>query len=104
MYPMLTPARTIGLSPKTGMMLMEAQGVAGMREMGKAGLWRGSPGGAGGMSTRKVAAVNASVIATVRSILSGKSPARIAEAALKPIARSTKSNVKRLAVRGPGKS
>jgi hypothetical protein len=42
-------------------------------------------------------------LATSHAILTGASAAKIAEAALKPVARATKSNVKRLARRGPGK-
>jgi hypothetical protein len=103
MYPMMTPAQMIALSMKTGMMLMEAQMVIGMRMMGMAGLWRVLPSENARMSAEKVAAVRASAIATSKAIMTGRSSSFIAEAALKPIARRTKSNVKRLAHRGPGK-
>lgn len=103
MYPMMTPAQMISLSMRTGMMLMEAQMVIGMRMMGMAGLWRVPPSETAKMSSEKVAAVSASAMATSKAILTGKSPVVIAEAALKPIARRTSSNVKRLASRGPGK-
>ena len=103
MYPMMTPAQMISLSMRTGMMLMEAQMVIGMRMMGMAGLWRVPPSETAKMSSEKVAAVSASAMATSKAILTGKSPAFIAEAALKPIARRTRSNAKRLASRGPGK-
>ncbi len=103
MTPMMTPAQMINLSMKTGMMLMEAQMVIGMRMMGMAGLWRVHPSENTMMSSEKVSAVSQSAIATSQAIMTGKSPAFIAEAALKPISRRTKSNVKRLAARGPGK-
>lgn len=103
MYPMMTPAQMIALSLKTGMMLMEAQMVIGMRMMGMAGLWRVMPSENARMSSEKVSAVTQSAIATSAAMMTGKSPSFIAEAALKPIARRTKSNVKRLAARGPGK-
>lgn len=103
MTPMMTPAQMINLSMKTGMMLMEAQMVIGMRMMGMAGLWRVHPSENAMMSSEKVSAVSQSAIATSQAIMTGKSPAFIAEAALKPISRRTKSNVKRLAARGPGK-
>jgi hypothetical protein len=103
MYPMMTPAQMINLSMKTGMMLMEAQMVIGMRMMGMAGLWRVLPSENARMSSEKVSAVTESAMATSQAIMSGKSPAFIAEAALKPIRRRTSSNVKRLANRGPGK-
>lgn len=103
MYPMMTPTQMIELSMKTGMMLVEAQMVIGMRMMGMAGFWRVLPSENARMSSEKVSAVSASAFATSRAIMSGKSPALIAEAALRPVARTTKSNVKRLARRGPGK-
>ncbi|MES2540557.1 MAG: antifreeze protein [Pseudomonadota bacterium] len=103
MYPMMTPTQMIDLSMKTGMMLVEAQMVIGMRMMGMAGFWRVLPSENARMSSEKVSAVSASAFATSRAIMSGKSPALIAEAALRPVARTTKSNVKRLARRGPGK-
>lgn len=103
MYPMMTPTQMIDLSMKTGMMLVEAQMVIGMRMMGMAGFWRVLPSENARMSSEKVSAVSASAFATSRAIMSGKSPVLIAEAALRPVARTTKSNVKRLARRGPGK-
>lgn len=103
MNPMMTPTQMIDLSMKTGMMLMEAQMVIGMRMMGMAGLWRVHPSENARMSSEKVTAMNKVAIATSHAFMTGKSPALIAEAALKPVARTTKSNVKRLARRGPGK-
>lgn len=103
MYPMMTPAQVIELSMKTGMMLMEAQMVIGMRMMGMAGLWRVLPSENARMSSEKVSAMGEAALATGHAIMTGASPAKIAEAALKPVARATKSNVKRLARRGPGK-
>lgn len=103
MYPMMTPAQMINLSLKTGIMLMEAQMVIGMRMLGMAGLWRVTPSEATRMSSEKVSAATQSAIVASQAILSGKSPAVIAESALNPVARRTRSNVKRLAQRGPGK-
>lgn len=103
MYPMMTPAQMISLSLKTGMMLMDAQMVIGMRMMGMAGLWRIHPSETARMSSEKMAAAAQSAVAASTAMLTGKSAAQVAEAALKPIARRTKSNVKRLATRGPGK-
>jgi hypothetical protein len=103
MYPMMTPVQMISLSLKTGMMLMEAQMVIGMRMMGMAGLWRVHPSETARMSSEKVSSATQSAVAASTAIMTGKSPSFIAEAALKPIARRTKSNVKRLARLGPGK-
>ena len=103
MYPMMTPTQMISLSLKTGMMLAEAQMVIGMRMMGMMGVWRVLPSENARMSSEKVAAVGEAAMATSQAVLSGKSPAFVAEAALKPIRRRTSANVKRLARRGPGK-
>lgn len=103
MYPMMTPAQLIGLSFKTGFMLAEAQMVIGMRLLGMAGMWRVLPSENARMSSEKVTALGQSAVAASTAMLAGKSPVLIAEAALKPVARATKSNVKRLARRGPGK-
>lgn len=103
MYPMMTPAQMISLSVKTGFMLAEAQLVIGMRVLGMMGMWRVHPSENTRMSSEKVSALGQSAIAASTAMLTGKPPALIAEAALRPIARRTKSNVKRLAARGPGK-
>ena len=103
MYPMMTPAQMISLSLKTGFMLAEAQMVIGMRMLGMMGMWRVTPSETTRMSSEKLAAASQSAVAASTAMLTGKPPALIAEAALKPIARRTKQNVKRLAARGPGK-
>jgi len=103
MYPMMTPAQMIALSMRTGFMLAEAQMVITMRMMGLMGMWRVLPSENARMSSEKVAAFGQSAVAASTAVLTGKSPAHVAEAALRPVARATKSNVKRLARRGPGK-
>lgn len=103
MYPMMTPAQMISLSLKTGLMLAEAQMVIGMRMLGMMGLWRVAPSETTRMSSEKLAALGQSAIATSQAVLTGQPPALIAEAALKPIRRRTRSNIRRLVRRGPGK-
>lgn len=103
MYPMMTPTQMLSLTFRTGMMLMEAQMVIGMRMMGMMGLWRILPAETARMGLEKVAAVGEAAAAVSKAALTGKPPAFIAEVALKPIARRIRSNVKRLARRGPGK-
>jgi len=103
MNPMITSTQMIRLSLQTGMMLMEAQMVIGMRLLGMAGLWRVQPSENARMSAEKVSAATEVAMATSHAIMARKSPTVIAEAALKPISRRTRSNVKRLARRGPGK-
>lgn len=103
MYPPMTPIQMLNLSLKTGMMLAEAQMVIGMRMMGMMGLWRVTPSENARMSSEKVEALGEAVLASSRALLSGRSPAHIAGAVLKPVSRRTRANVKRLAGRGPGK-
>lgn len=103
MTPFFTPGQMITLSLKTGFMLAEAQMVIAMRMMGLMGMWRVLPSENARMSSEKLAAFGQSTVAASTAVLTGKSPAKVAEAALKPVARATKSNVKRLARRGPGK-
>jgi hypothetical protein len=103
MYPMMTPSQMIQLSLKTGMMLMEAQMVIGMRMMGMAGMWRVTPSENSRMVSEKLEAVQQSAMSATRAALQGKSPAVIVDHALKPIRRRTKANAKRLTRRGPGK-
>lgn len=101
--PVPTPAQLALLSFRTGVMLAEAQMVIAMRMMGMMGLWRVLPTETTRMSQEKVTAFGAAAAAASTAALTGKPAAKIAEAALKPVARTTKSNVKRLARRGPGK-
>lgn len=103
MKPFSTPADLMRLSMQTGFMLMQAQMVIGMRMMGMWGLWNVHRSETARMSSEKVSALAEAALASSRAALSGKPPALIAEAALKPIHRRTASNVKRLVRRGPGK-
>jgi hypothetical protein len=102
MFPMMKPAEVITLSIKTAMMLTQAQMVIGMRMMGMAGLWRVQPSENARMSSEKVQAAQDSGQAMMRAAMQGKSAAKVAEAGLRPVARTTRANAKRLAARGPG--
>ena len=99
---MLTPAEMIRLSLQTSVMLAEAQMVIAVRMMGMMGLWRVLPSENARMSSEKVAALGEVAMASSKAMMAGKSPALVAEAALKPIRRRTAANVKRLGRRGPG--
>lgn len=84
------------LSMKTTQMLVEAQLVITMRIWGLAGAWPMTPGESTRMWAEKGPAfVKASNAATL-AVLHGKGPAKVAEAALKPIGSKTRSNVRRL--------
>jgi hypothetical protein len=100
MFP--TPIQMMSLSIRTATMLAEAQMVIGMRMLGMAGMWRVTPSENTRMVNEKLAAAQESAFAATRAALLGKSPATIAEHALKPIRRRTSANAKRLTRRGPG--
>lgn len=96
MTPFFSPADAIRLSIRTAMMLHEAQMVMGMRLMGMAGMWSVAPSENHRMVKEKIEAACESGMAASRAALSGKSPAQMAEAALAPVSRRTRSNVARL--------
>jgi hypothetical protein len=98
----ITPAQMIGLSFRFATMMTEAQMVIAMRMLGMAGLWRVTPTESARMITEKLAAAQESATAATRAALRGKSPAVVADHALKPIRRRTGANAKRLTSRGPG--
>jgi hypothetical protein len=100
MFP--TPLQMMTLSIRTATMLAEAQMVIGMRMLGMAGMWRVTPSENARMVHEKMEAVQQSAISATRAAMQGKSPAVIADHALKPIRRRTSANAKRLALRGPG--
>jgi hypothetical protein len=102
MQPMIKPTEIIRLQVRFGLMLAEAQMVIGMRMLGMAGMWRVTPSEGARMVSEKLAAAQAATFAATRAAMQGKSPAVIADHALKPIRRRTKANAKRLAKRGPG--
>jgi hypothetical protein len=101
---MISPIEALRLQFRFGLMLAEAQMVIGMRLLGMAGLWSVNPGENARMVSEKLAAAQDATLAATRAAMQGKSPAIIAEHALKPIRRRTSANVKRLTRRGPGKS
>jgi hypothetical protein len=100
MFP--TPIQMMSLSIRTATMLAEAQMVIGMRMLGMAGMWRVSPTENARMVSEKVSAVQDATLAASKAAMQGKSPATIADHALKPISRRTSANAKRLSRRGPG--
>jgi hypothetical protein len=83
------------------MMAAEAQLVIGYRMMGMAGLWNTTTTETSRMVTEKRHAGTRSVQAAAAAMASGKLPHQIVAAAVKPVRARTKSNVARLAARGP---
>lgn len=100
--PPFNPAEAMRLAMQTTAMLIEAQMVITMRLMGMAGGWRVAPSENTRMVSEKSTAMIAASVAAGRAIASGASPQGVALAALKPIRARIRSNVNRLAKRGPG--
>jgi hypothetical protein len=100
---MWSPFDAMRLSMKTGVMLAEANMVIGMRMLGMAGMWRVTPAENLRMVAEKQAAGLEAAVAMGRVAMAGGSAAQLLEAGLKPVARRTRGNVRRLAKRGPGK-
>lgn len=100
---MMTPAQVMALSVRNSQMMSEAGMIIGMRVLGMAGMWRVNPAENSRMVEEKVAAVTEGAKAASRAMLRGAKPAAVADAAMKPVRRTTAANVKRLAKLGPGK-
>lgn len=92
----------IRLAGQWSMMIAEANLVIWMRLCGFAGHWKVPPQENRRMVTEKTSAMRDAAFAAARAAALGHSPARVAHAALKPVRRRTRSNVKRLTRRGPG--
>ena len=86
-------------------MMIESQMVIVMRIWGMAGAWPMAKAEEARMVDEKIAAVQDAGLAAARAMAAGAGPATIALAAMKPVRRRTKANVKRLsrAVTGAGK-
>ncbi len=91
------------VSFSTGMMMIEAQSVITMRLWGMAGLWNLGPGESQRMWTEKAHAARQSGQAATRAVIQGATPGQVALAAIQPVRRKTRANVKRLVQRGPVK-
>ncbi|WP_225030015.1 antifreeze protein [Xinfangfangia pollutisoli] len=100
--PFSTPTEMMKLAVRSAMTLAEAQAVIAMRLAGMMGLWRVTPQENDRMLSEKLAAVRESSLAAARATMAGKSPAAVADQALKPYRRRTRANAQRLTKRGPG--
>ena len=92
----------IRLAGQWSMMIAEANMVIWMWLCGFAGVWNVAPQENRRMVTEKTTAMCDAAFAAARAAALGHSPARVAHAALKPVRRRTRLNVKRLTRRGPG--
>jgi hypothetical protein len=83
-------------------MLAEAQMVVTYRVLGHMGLWATAPGETTRMIREKPAIFVKSAMAAASAAQAGKRPDEILSAAVGPVGRKTRSNMRRLARRGPG--
>lgn len=83
-------------------MLSEAQMVVTYRMLGQMGLWATAPGETSRMIREKPAAFVQAATAAAAAAQAGKRPDEILAAAVVPLGRKTRSNMHRLARRGPG--
>lgn len=96
-----TPSQATRLTMQTSFMLAEANMVIAMRMWGMAGMWNISPVEIPQMLQEKAEAGMQSAAAASTAMMKGSSAAAVAMAALKPVRRRTRDNVKRLTKRGP---
>ena len=87
------------LGVRTAQMLVEANTVIAFRLMGMAGGWPVSPSETSRMVTEKGPAFIRAYGEATRAMMKGKRLDQVAEAALIPISRKTRSNAKRLSRR-----
>lgn len=97
----IPPFEALRLALQTGQMLTEAQLVITMRLWGMAGLWNTAPEENLRMVQEKLETLAQSATAATRAAMAGKGSAGVAMAALKPVRRRTRNNVRRLSGAGP---
>jgi hypothetical protein len=87
------------LGVRTAQMLVEANAVIAFRVLGMTGGWPVSPSENSRMVLEKGPAFIRAYGDATQAMMKGKRPDEIAEAALRPISRKTRSNAKRLSRR-----
>ncbi|SMO99959.1 hypothetical protein SAMN06265221_1534 [Paracoccus laeviglucosivorans] len=95
------PFQFVRVAVNTTIMLSQAQTVIALRMMGMAGFWSVTPAENTRMVQEKLRAGLQAGMAVQHAMLTGKTPVEVAEAALRPVARVTASNSRRLMKRGP---
>lgn len=95
----LVPIAYWALGIRTAQMLVEANSVIAFRVLGMAGHWPVSPSENSRMVLEKGPAFIRAYGDAAQAMMKGKRPDEIAEAALRPISRKTRSNAKRLSRR-----
>lgn len=97
-----TPIQTWQAGMELATMLAEAQMVVTLRVLGQFGLWAVTPGENERMVKEKPEAFMKSANAAIAAVHAGKRPDQVLSAAVTPLGRTTRSNMHRLAKRGPG--
>jgi hypothetical protein len=77
-------------------MMVEANMVIAMRLWGLSGGWKMAAGEPARMVEEKTRAAQESGMAVARALVAGQGPGDVAVAAMKPVRRRTKANVRRL--------
>ena len=95
------PFALLQLQTQATLMAMEAGAVIWMRMMGMAGLWSVLPSENARMVTEKQKAFAEAGTRLMLGTMKGQDSQKTLSRALKPIRRTTKSNVTRLTRRGP---
>jgi len=98
------PLQSWQVSVQVATMLGEAQMVVAYRVLGQMGLWATGPLETRRMFREKPAAFVQSAAAVAAAVQAGKRPDQILAAAVTPLGRRTRANMRRLARRGPGPS
>lgn len=98
---MVTPYDLFRTGSEIALMAVEAQSVIALRLMGLSGLWSVTPRESLRMVSEKGPAFRDASMAAVAAAMGGKRPDEIVDAAVKPLRRKTRANVRRLSRRGP---
>lgn len=97
------PFALFGLQAQATMMAMEAGAVIWMRTLGAVGAWAVTPGENDRMISEKQKAFYDAGSALMLGAMRGQDAEKTLSQALRPIRRTTRSNVRRLTKRGPTK-
>lgn len=95
------PGDMIALGFEMSRLMFEAQTVITLRMLGMGGFWGRAKDEDTRMVAEKQAAFAKAGIAIWGSAMRGGAPDKIASAGIRPLRRTTKSNVKRLSGKGP---
>ena len=99
--PNMDPTDWMRTGTQVSMMLWEAQSVMTLRVLGMSGLWAVAPGENDRMLSEKAPAWTEGTMSALTAAMSGKRPEQVIDAAIKPLRRKTRANMRRLTKVGP---